>query len=138
MIFFSACQNSNKEKITLNDFPQKKFKKVITYEMSGEDGHIIENEKLSKDLIITEKRLSEKEANTLLDILLDDATYGDVAAKCFEPRLGYVFYSENNEVAAHATVCLACNQIRTSPDIGVFILSERGKKRLRELKETVE
>ncbi len=130
-----GCQNSSKTNTILNDFPQKEFEKVVAYKMNGEYGEIVENGKLAKYLVTSEKTLSEKEANTLMAILSDDTTYGDVAARCFEPHLGYVFYNDNNEMIAHATICLICNQIRTSPDIGVFILGEKGKSRLHKLEE---
>jgi len=131
-----ACQ-SLINKILLNDFPQKEFVKVISYKMNGQLEEIVKDDKLAKHLITAEETLSEKEINRLLDILSDNTTYGDFGKSCFEPRLGYVFYDENNEIAAHVTICLACSQIKTSPYIGASVLGKKGTSQLHELEEII-
>lgn len=123
--------------IQLNTYPIEEFKKVVAYKMTGENGQVIENGKISTKATGVEKQLTYKEIKQLLDIFQDTSTYGDTTTSCFEPHLGFVFYGNNNNIVGHATICLLCNKMITKPNIGASVFSEEGVSRLFQLEEKI-
>ncbi len=116
--------NCGKE-ININEFPKEDFEQVFAYKMTGENGEVIENDKISNKVVGKGELLTEQEIEELTKIFYDKSTYGETVSKCFEPQIGYVFYGNKNKIVAHSTICLACNWMKTSPDIGVFIFSAK-------------
>lgn len=133
ILLFLSCG----AEIKLNEFPIEDYTSVVAYQMSGEYGEVVESGRLSKKITGKSEVLKPNQIQTLLNIFKDKSTYGDVAANCFEPHIGYVFYNQKKAIIANATVCFACNQIRTSPEIGAFILSARGVTRLADLEQEI-
>lgn len=117
MILFSSSMISCGPEIILNEFPKEDFDKVVAYKMLGREGEVIEDGKISSNVTGKGKTLEEKEVEELLNIFNDKSTYGGISASCFKPHVGYVFYNQNNKVSGYATICLACNNMITNPDI---------------------
>ncbi len=105
--------------------------------MDGQNGEVVENGKVSKKTIGKGEVLTNDEAKKLLGIFHNTSTYGDNSARCFEPHVGYVFYNEQDQIIAHATICLGCNWMKTEPDIGAFMFSKKGAKAFRQIEKTI-
>lgn len=105
MIMLSSCGND----LQLNKFPTEDYTKVIAYKMKGFDGEVIEKGKLSSQVVGKGEVLTVAEAEGLIKIFHNTSTYGEKAARCFEPHIGYVFYGNNNKIVGHSTICLTCN-----------------------------
>ncbi|MTB51514.1 hypothetical protein [Lewinella sp. W8] len=136
ILFFTVCCCCAEES-HLNDFPAEKFERVVAYKLSGEPGEVIEDGQLSRLVTGEEEVLNSGEVRKLLAILANKTTYSNTAALCFDPHIGYVFYGKQNEVVGHSTICFHCYQIRTTPDIGDFMLSERGIERLAAIEKRI-
>lgn len=137
LILMSIILSNCGREIKLNNFPKEKFETVVAYEMTGEYGEVIENGKVSNKVVGKGKTLGDKQTEELLKIFKDKSSYGEVVASCFEPHIGYVFYSKKNKVVGHSTICLGCNWMKTTPDIGEFIFSKKGAKRLAQLEKKI-
>lgn len=98
---------------------------------------IIQNGFLSKDIVGEGMQLSSKQEEEFLKILFDKRSYGEEAASCFDPHIGYVFYDIKNKAVAHVTICLSCSNMRTSPRIGAGILGKLGRSKLYNLEEEI-
>ncbi len=137
LIVLSLILTNCGREINLNEFPKDEFEKVIAFKMTGEYGEVIENGKISDKVTGKGKQLEDKEVEELLNIFTDKSTYGEEVASCFEPHVGYVFYGEKNKIVGHSTICLACNWMKTSPNIGEFIFSKKGAKRLAKIEREI-
>lgn len=139
MIFFllpgllSACTRE----INADQFPGSDFERVIAYRMNGEDGEVIEDGTISDKVVSEGVLLNHSQARKLLMIFQDPSTYGEAIGLCFDPHIGYVFYDEREEVVAYTTICLHCNWMKTSPEIGGYVFSERGNERLARLEKRI-
>ena len=148
-ILVASCASD----VNLNKYPSKEFSKVIAYKLAsstseiqvkGKDTtylislteEIITNNTLT-NAVLKEKKLNSSQTTKLLEIFHSKYTYGERAAKCFEPHLGFVFYNDKNEIIAHSTICFGCNWMKTTPDIGAGIFSKRGANRLRKLEKDI-
>ena len=132
LIFFS-CQ----EEINPRQFPGREFKQILAFKMTGDDGEIVENGRISKKAIGKGVLLSTIATNSLLKIFQDEATYGEVAYSCFEPHVGYVFYNEKNEIIAYTSICLKCNWMKSFPAVGGFAFSENGNQKLKNIEKRI-
>ncbi len=121
----------------LNPFPGSAYSYVVAYRMDGENANIIEKGELSQHVVGQGVRLSETQAIELLNIYNNTATYGGDFFRCFEPHLGFVLYDTEGVPVAHSTVCFLCNWMRTEPDIGMFVFSSTGRKKLMTLEGDV-
>lgn len=110
----------------VNDFPSTSFDKVVafkvdeyTYTRAGEGVVLtgIQKEKLVK-------------------IIQSNITYDKKALKCFNPRLSFVFYLDNHQVA-NALICLECKNMKTNPKLDNTILSRRGVYDISKLEQEI-
>lgn len=138
MVALTVGANScNKNNWQPNTFPTGDFTYVTAYKMTGEYGRVIEEGKVSSKTIGKGKKLSFQETTTLLSTFFEPSTYGDISARCFEPHVGYIFYNAQDQVVGHATICLSCGNMYTTPDIGNFVLSSEGIDKLANLEKRV-
>ena len=133
IILFLQCGRDS----SFDKFPVEKFEKIVAYKMSGEEGEVIENGKISDKVLGSGELLTAKESKELIEIFHHKSTYGEVLYACFEPHVGYVFYTEENEIVAYTSICLKCNWMKNHPDIGKFSFSELGNKRLGEIEKKI-
>lgn len=133
-----SWSNCGEEKIIhLNEFPKEKFEKVMAYRMIGEEGEVIENNRLSHQVIGKGELLNTEEEKELISIFSTPSSYGGVAAKCFSPHVGYVFYGKEDKIIGHTTICLSCNWMKSTPYIGAFVFSKTGQKRLSKIEKNI-
>lgn len=136
VLLFSACANNSVE-VKLNKFPVEQFSSIIAYEMNGEgEDAIFENGKLSKMLTGVQKELNAEQTMQLLEFVQDEKAFGGAAASCFEPRHAFVFYNDERPVA-HLTICMECGWLKSTPDLGGFAFSRKGKKCLNKLLNSI-
>jgi hypothetical protein len=102
-----------------NPFVNLNFDKVVMYDFVGGKGtdlYIInENGALAKN-IKKQVILGKENIGNLNAKLGNRKSYGGSKAFCFDPHLGFVYYFKG-KVIAHLTICLDCNQLRSSIDI---------------------
>lgn len=61
------------------------------------------------------KRLSKKQARTLLEIVNEPASYQPFFAKCFIPRHAIVLYDAKGKAVAQVSICFECNGLQIEP-----------------------
>lgn len=127
--------NSCGPNIEIIPFPDAPFDHVLAYKMDGTDNNVIEKNQLSEHVLGKPKELSKEQVNRLLNIINSVSSYGEEGASCFEPHLGFVFYNSNDEVIAHATVCLMCSWMQTSPKSCSNPISRKGSNKLSNLEK---
>ena len=97
-------------------FKRLRYNKVIAYEYQGTVGEkviaIVEESKLAST-IKQQKELNQEQVNKLTNLLGANSTYGEGYASCFDPHLGVVFF-DGSKIVYHASICLDCNQLRSS------------------------
>lgn len=133
MLIFASCEPS----IEISPYPNMQFDQVKAYKMDGQYSKVIEDGKLSPHISGKGAVLNDAQVMQLLKIINSADSYGEEGASCFEPHLGFVFYNVNQEQVAHATVCLACSWVRTTPKSCSSPLSRKGSKALRELEKEI-
>ena len=129
------CMNSCGSQIEITPFPDAPFDHVLAYQMDEAYGKVIENNQLSEHVVGKPKELSKEQVESLLSTINSASSYGEVGASCFEPHLGFVFYNSSNEVVAHATVCLMCSWLQTSPKSCSNPLSRKGSMEISNLEK---
>jgi len=136
ILLLSACVNSPAE-VKLNKFPLEEFSNIVAYQMNGEGNDaIFENGQFSKMVTGNLKELNAEQTMQLLEFVEDNKSFGGEAAKCFNPRHAFVFYNEEKPVA-HLTICMECGWLKSTPDLGGFAFSRKGKKQLNDLLESI-
>lgn len=110
----------------INDFPETKFDRVLAFKVD-ENSH----QRLGKGVLLT--AVQEEE---LVGIFQSNSTYGSTVSACFNPRLAFVFFEGNKEVA-NALICLECNWMRTNPEIESAIFSSSGSLSISKLENEI-
>jgi hypothetical protein len=119
LLFLSACGSGNTASVAAKSvvFPNVNYAKVVAYDYEGiQGGNIYEKGKLYHS-IKKEQVLSAEQISNLLDVLNDEGTYGGDVSRCFNPRLGIVFYDAEGKALAQVSICFECNQHQASPSI---------------------
>ena len=136
ILLLTACADSTAE-VKLNKFPVEEFSNIVAYQMNGEgEDAVFENGKLSKMVMGEQKELNAEQTMQLLEFLQDEKAFGGTPAACFSPRHAFVFYNDERPVA-HLTLCMECGWMKSTPDLGGFAFSRKGRKELDELLDSV-
>ncbi len=142
LIFFSfwACRSENKPKISHFIFPNTTYTKVVAYHFEDtETGENIVNKAGELNPTVKkEQELNPAQVKNFLTLINNPDTYGGEAMRCFQPRLGLVFYNAHNKAAAHISICFQCNNFSATPNIarqedmpnGSRAFSEHGRQQL--------
>lgn len=98
-------------------FDSLRYNKVVAYEYLGQEGRteqllIVENGKLIST-VTKQVELSSQQIKQLTTLLSSESTYGGDKAFCFIPRMGIVFYNDN-EAVANVSICFECNYLISS------------------------
>lgn len=109
-------------------FPQTKFSYIVAsfYNPKYDAPYIDSNEKIKADFSL---KLNAKQANTILAIINDTATYRQGMSGCFYPHHQLDFYNNQNKIVAEYSICFQCNQIsasKKSPRMLDGMLSDNG------------
>ena len=98
-----------------NPYASLLFDKLVMYAYNGADkGAPIVNQQGELDTtVIKQAMIDPRTAKRLNSRLGDIKSFGSIAAACFEPHLGFVYYRKGKAVA-HLDICLACNRLRSS------------------------
>jgi len=99
---------------TVSEFPGVAYEKVVLYELDGRGNHSGAKSVFRQQTGGT-KVLTEKDVQAFLKLISTPKSYGNTTAACHEPRIGLVFYNEQEEEVAYLSLCLACNNVYTSP-----------------------
>lgn len=102
-----------------NPFDTLRYDKAIAYDYDGYPNlQIVANGQLLpvKKRIFKEKELTKQQVKRLNKIVGDKKSYGQTTAACFDPHFGVVYYNKN-KIVGHVSVCLACNFLKSTPDI---------------------
>ena len=136
ILLLTACTESTTE-VKLNKFPVEEFSNIVAYQMNGEgEDAIFENGKLSKMIRGKKKELNAEQTMQLLEFLQDKKAFGGTPASCFNPHHAFVFYDEERPVA-HLTLCMECGWMKSTPDLGGFAFSRKGKRQLMNLMNSI-
>lgn len=116
LISFVCLCHYAKAQIT-NPFATLKYDSVVMYDFipGGEEGQIVSKGRLDGKI---KKRvmLDKATVNSLNNILGLKSSFNGIIAGCFDPHLGFVYY-RSGKIVGHISVCLACNQLYSTPDI---------------------
>ncbi|WP_027003088.1 hypothetical protein [Hugenholtzia roseola] len=108
------CQNQTQQ----NPFLKLQYDKVVSYQVPDKFSvlSIVEEDYTLNKHVPTNKGkvLSAQEINALLNIVLDEKSYGGGAAACFDPHWGVVFYKKG-KIVGSIEVCFGCNTLETRP-----------------------
>ena len=132
-LLFGCCDRNRFS----NEFPRNNYETIVAYKMSGEEGEVVENGKISDKVLGEGEVLTERESRALRRIFHDRSTYGQSSYLCFEPHVGYVFYSREHEIVAYTTICLECNWMKQFPEVGGFAFSTKGNQRLADVESKI-
>lgn len=140
-----------------NPFDTLSYTSVVVYQFADKDALlrykkipsvVTRDNALHPSVAIPGKKLSSEEIEELLSIVADTATYGGSDVFCYQPHIGFVFYSADDVIVGTINICLECDKVNSVPyvpardyynqtvDGDVFpqnTLSAAGKKRLIEL-----
>ena len=100
-----------------NPFDTLKYDKIVAYEFQGLGGRLIkhclknEPDRISKSIVISKKKMKAFEG-----ILIDNSSYGNTVAACFDPHLAIVYY-DGGDIAGTIDICLDCNYLEASVEI---------------------
>lgn len=97
-------------------FSTLKYDKLIAYDFEGceEPYPAVINEKGDYvPVILSQKSLSQPQADFILSALSETSSYGKGTAACFEPKLALVFY-KTDKFVAQINICLDCNYLISS------------------------
>lgn len=117
LLTLAATQYRKTKKAQLKDpFECFTFDRVMAYPLIDDRYHDGESgNKQVMSAIITErgKTVTREQLNTIKKLVRDTASFQNAAASCFNPRMAFVFYLENNVVGT-MPVCLECNRVETT------------------------
>lgn len=63
--------------------------------------------------VLQQKALDADQTQQLINLLTSPASYGHGTAACFDPRLAFIFYKEEEKVMV-VDICLDCNYLQSS------------------------
>lgn len=102
-----------------------KFNKVIAYDFDGTSLRVDENDRDESSVFLNDSGYSRRvkkqhllnyqEIEQLLSIFTSEKYFGGFSALCFDPKLGFIFY-QNDEVVNVIDICLDCNDFHLRRD----------------------
>ena len=100
-------------------FPDKPYAKVVAYEFEDYQGKtIIDKNGQLNPSVERERELTAEQVQSLLQLVNSPDSYGGTVMRCFIPRLGFVFYDNENKPVSHLSICMECNSHVALPEIG--------------------
>ncbi len=110
---YDPLWKEERERASISDIA---YDSVVAYEYEGNGGQRIVKGNELIDSIEKSQALKEEEVSEFDSLLTDTGTYGALTGACFDPHLGLVYYLEG-AIEAHVSICLDCNNLRSSVDI---------------------
>jgi len=110
------------------------FDRAVAYDYGDSyDGVLIVDKegRLDKS-VLRQKELTAAETTNLLKVLGSPGTYGNGVSDCFAPHLGLVLY-KGRDVVFHASICIACNYLKSSMAIPAMVRPHTDPKTGKEL-----
>lgn len=108
-----------------DEFPSCSYSKVILYKLYGNENHSW-NDAIFSQRTGEYKELSQERVTDFLELLNSKKSYGNSTAACHDPRIGLVFYDENENPCSFLSLCLSCNNIYTKPELKLDLESNDG------------
>jgi len=110
------------------------FDRAVAYDYGDSyDGVLIVDEEGRPDKsVIKQKELTAAETTNLLTVLGSPGTYGNSVSDCFAPHLGLVLY-KGRDVVFHASICIACNYLKSSMSIPAIVQPRKDPETGKEL-----
>jgi hypothetical protein len=102
---------------------------IYDYDWQGDKARhfsIIDKEGKLAPTVKKSAKLDRQSSEEMSRLLGDRTSFGQGTASCFLPHMGIVYYKAGKPVA-HITICVGCNQLRSSLRIPA---QEQGKIRL--------
>jgi len=137
---FWACKNDNKPKTQNFAFPNVAYTKAVAYHFDDTQAreNIVTKAGTLNANIKKEQELNPEQIKHFLGLVNNPDSYGGMSHRCFEPRLGVVFYDAQNKIAAHMSICFQCNNFSSTPVVakredmpdGSSAYSELGRQKL--------
>jgi hypothetical protein len=122
-------------------FPSCEYSKVLIYSLNG-NGNSSGAESVFRQRDGKLKEINPKEIKEFITLINSKKSYGNTTAACHEPRIGLVFFDKNEAPCAYLSLCLACNNIYTKPEIKLGLqpgmesgFSLKSRKKLHEIFE---
>lgn len=78
--------------------------------------HVIDKQGNFAFPILKRVVITQAESAWLTKALNSKKSFGDGEAGCFDPHLGFVFYS-GGKITGHLTICVGCNRLHSSQNI---------------------
>lgn len=97
-------------------FPTCSYSKVILYKLNGNANDSWSEAVFSKRTG-EYKELTSEQVKDFLALLNNKKSFGNSTAACHDPRIGLVFYDENEAPCSYLSLCLSCNNIYTAPKL---------------------
>ena len=117
--YIATAQHIRPVKTDAEPFADLSYNKIIAYDYEGDEEHfnsIIQPNGKFTIVVTDQKELNQNQADNLVSLLTNSATYGEGFASCFIPHLAFVFYNDL-EVVFKVDVCLDCNHLISSSEI---------------------
>ncbi len=118
---FWACkdagQSQNKPSHKNFAFPNSAYTKVVAYHFEDNQVRekIVTKSGALNSNIKKEQELSPDQIKHFLGLINNPDSYGGMSHRCFEPRLGLVFYDAQDKIVAHISICFQCNNFSATP-----------------------
>jgi hypothetical protein len=129
-VILTSCTEPAAEKTGPESFvfPHTEYTKVVAYHFEDlNGGHIIDKNGKLNQTVKKEKTLNASEVASFLEMINSHETYGGTYTRCFRPRLGFVFYDENNKTTAHISICFECSQQMSKPLVKAYADASHGQ-----------
>jgi hypothetical protein len=97
-------------------FPACTYSKVFIYALNGH-GNSSNAESVFRQRNGDYKEANPTDIKEFLKLINSKKSYGNATAACHEPRIGLVFLDKEEAPCAYLSLCLACNNIYTQPQI---------------------
>jgi hypothetical protein len=139
IFILSACESKKINTEAGFRFPSLDYDKVVAYHFEDPAGeHIILKSGVLNSTVKKEQELTFTQIKHFLATINHPDTYGGMTNRCFEPRLGIVFYDKTNKPKAHVSICFQCNNFMSSPNVATskqapnssLGFSEQGRRNL--------
>ena len=138
LLMVVACSKKNTSTNTDFQFPSCQYHKVVAYHFEDAGNSIISKTGELNPTVKKEQVLNPEQIKQILALLNNTDTYGGMSNRCFEPRLGVVFYDAQQKVNAHISICFQCNNFMATPQVALAAnfpnqsaaFSEEGRRKL--------
>ena len=96
-------------------FPGRTYSKVIVHQLNGQPGSRAQ----SVFELQTGKsaQLDSVHLVSFLKLINDPKSYGNLVAACHDPRVGMILYDSDDKVTSYLSLCMACNNLYTAPQL---------------------